>query len=141
MRFRDKGFRGQVSLEFLIVFSIFLSLLVVAVAAMVHLKNNSDDTFADSLAILASNDLSAAVNNVCVLGEGNSRAVDAGINGFSLEYDGTNGQKTLAVKYIYKNKEHSAVQKVKCPVVADESEYDRNIVVSYDSGNVVVTNS
>ena len=128
--------KGQVSLEFLIVFALFLSLLIVAVAAMVNLKKHSDDSLADEKAILADNDISSTVNNICELGEGNSKTLDVGINNFNIEFDDAN--KVLFVEYTYMGKKHSVGVPVKCNVEADENPYDRNVRISYDDGSIKI---
>lgn len=69
--------RGQASLEFLILFAVFLSILIIAIGAITRIEKLGRDEMEKRSAELLANDISNAVNNVCIMGDGNMRVIES----------------------------------------------------------------
>lgn len=80
--------RGQLSLEFLLVFAIFLALLLVSLSAISKIREVEEQQIAKRFANLMLADIANAVDEVCILGDGNSRNVRGEIGEFELELVG-----------------------------------------------------
>jgi hypothetical protein len=79
--------RGQASLEFLILFAVFLSILIIAIGAITRIEKLGRDGIGKRSAELLANDISNAINNACILGDGNRRTVESRME-FSLSSEG-----------------------------------------------------
>ena len=80
--------RGQLSLEFLIVFAVFLAVLLLAVTAISKISYEEERTMERAFGKLALSDISSAANNACVLGDGNVRIVKMPDNVISFSFSG-----------------------------------------------------
>jgi uncharacterized protein (UPF0333 family) len=65
--------RGQLSLEFLLLFAIFLAALAILSIAAFNTNNSAKSTVNGLLSQKALSDISNIANDLCVLGEGNGR--------------------------------------------------------------------
>ena len=65
--------RGQLSLEFLLLFAIFLAALAMLAIAAFKTNNSAKSTVNGLLLQKALSDISNIANDICVLGEGNRR--------------------------------------------------------------------
>ena len=128
-------FKGQVSLEFLLVFSIFLSLLIISIMALVQLKRRSDAVFFEDLTLLTVDDIAAMVNNVCVLGEWSSKTIDVDLKGYSLDYE----DNLLILRYKTGGREYTSSARVICPVDIDSDSFGRRVKVMREEDRVVIT--
>lgn len=68
--------RGQITFEYLLVSVVALALLSISVSALIAIKDYSGQSYAHYLFRYSANDLSNAIEEVCALGSGNSRAVE-----------------------------------------------------------------
>lgn len=69
--------KGQVTVEYLLLFSIGLALIAFAVAALAVIKGAESDLTNLEKAEIAAASLKSAGDEVCALGDGNSKVVDA----------------------------------------------------------------
>ena len=65
--------RGQLSLEFLLLFAIFLTALAILSIAAFNTNNSAKSTINSLLSQKALSDISNIANDLCVFGEGNRR--------------------------------------------------------------------
>ena len=76
--------RGQLSLEALLLFTIFLSILAVALAASSQIRGMAQRNLDRSLATQAFDDFSEKLGRACALGNGNVRIFSSQIGKVSL---------------------------------------------------------
>jgi len=121
--------KGQISLEFLIVLAIFLAMLVVSITALMYVKDVGEAQMEEQRARLAAQEIANTINNICVLGNGNSRSIETGLGGFTLEHSG----EALRLKY----KEISVAEEVLCGFIGGS--FSNKITISCcDGGKVTV---
>lgn len=65
--------RGQVSAEYLLLVAVGISLLAVSLFALTSIKGAETQVYAREKARMISNDISSIGNEICALGDGNSR--------------------------------------------------------------------
>ncbi len=70
--------KAQISLEALLLFALFLSILSVALFTSSKIGNMAQNRVNSALARQAFNDFSSKVSSACALGDGNSRSFSAG---------------------------------------------------------------
>ena len=75
---RSKFRSGQISLEFLLIFAIFLSVLGVFLFSFSKMRNQTESALEGVLLSKIANDISYGINSVCILGDGNAREVNIG---------------------------------------------------------------
>lgn len=68
--------KGQLSIEFLLIFAIFLVVLSLFLSQFLNMKDKTNDTLQKSLLTKYSNDLENTINSICILGNGNIRVLD-----------------------------------------------------------------
>ena len=112
--------KGQISLEFLIVLAIFLAMLAVSITALVNVKDVGEAQMEEQRARMAAQEIANTINNICILGNGNSRSIETGLNNFTLEYLDT------ALRLTYED--ISAAEEVLCPF--DDGEFSNKITIS-----------
>lgn len=66
--------RGQVSAEYLLLVALGISLLAVSLVALTSIKGAEAQVYAREKARIIANDISSIGNEICALGNGNSRA-------------------------------------------------------------------
>ena len=80
--------KAQLSLEFLIVFAVFLAVLLLAITAISKISYAEERAKEKAFGELALSDLSSAANNACILGDGNVRVVKMPDNEISFSFSG-----------------------------------------------------
>jgi len=73
--------RGQLSLEYLLLFAIFLAALAILVSAALGTNNTAKSTVNGLLLQKTVLDISNTVDDICVLGEGNVRQIHVSLIG------------------------------------------------------------
>ena len=68
--------KGQLSLEFLLIFAIFLSVLGVFLFSFSKVRSQTEYALEEILVSKLANDLSYSINSVCILGDGNVREIE-----------------------------------------------------------------
>ncbi len=122
--------KAQISLEFLIIFAIFLAMLVVSIISLVYIKDKGDTSLEEQKIKLAAQEIANTLNNVCILGNGNSRSLDIQLNNYSLEMP-----DSQTLRLIYNN--NSVAEKVLCEF--NEGTYSNTILISCcDQGTVII---
>ncbi|VVB73545.1 Uncharacterised protein [uncultured archaeon] len=76
--------RGQLSLELLLLFAIFLAALAMLSAAAFNTNNSAKSTVNGLLAQKAVSDIANVANDICVLGSGNKRQLHLSLADASL---------------------------------------------------------
>lgn len=122
--------RGQVSLEFLILFGLFLSMLVIAFGAITRIGKMGEQEIEKKSAELLADDISNAVNNVCILGDGNREEIETRAE-FSISPEG-NG---LLLKVGNTEIRKSAV----CEVIVDGDAFSGSVKVENKDGKVRIS--
>lgn len=79
--------KAQISLELLIVFAIFLTVIIFSLSTLSSMNKKNVDLYHKMKVRLAFEDITDAANNVCVLGPGNVRKVYIPSN-FIITYNG-----------------------------------------------------
>ncbi|MEM3592304.1 MAG: class III signal peptide-containing protein [Candidatus Micrarchaeia archaeon] len=69
----DRNKRGQLSIEFLLIFAIFLSILSLFLINFIKINNKFQIEINKILLSKYSNDLENSINSLCILGDGNER--------------------------------------------------------------------
>ncbi|MFH7835342.1 MAG: class III signal peptide-containing protein [Candidatus Aenigmatarchaeota archaeon] len=69
----DRNKRGQLSIEFLLIFAIFLSILSLFLMNFIKINNKFQIEINKILLSKYSNDLENSINSLCILGDGNER--------------------------------------------------------------------
>ncbi len=80
--------KAQLSLEFLMVFAVFLAVLLLAVGAISKISYVEERAKEKAFGELALSDMSSAANSACVLGNGNVRVVKMPDNAISFSFSG-----------------------------------------------------
>jgi uncharacterized protein (UPF0333 family) len=122
--------RGQVSLEFLILFGLFLSMLVIAFGAITRIGKMGEREIEKRSAELLADDISNAVNNVCILGDGNREEIESG-TGFSISPQ----ENGFLLKVGNAEIRKSAV----CEVIVDGDAFSGRINVENKDGKVRIS--
>jgi len=65
--------KGQMSLEFLLIFAIFLSVLAIFLVSFSKTKNQTEHSLNKIIISKLENDFSYIINSICILGDGNVR--------------------------------------------------------------------
>ena len=65
--------RGQLSLEFLLIFAVFLSVIGIFLMSFTKIKTQTENSLDQTLVNKFGNDLAYTINSLCVLGDGNKR--------------------------------------------------------------------
>lgn len=81
--------KGQLSVELLVAFTIFLSLLAISYAASMRLASATSARLDIELANSSASQLSSAIGSACSLGSGNVRMVEISGKPATLAYDGS----------------------------------------------------
>jgi len=121
--------KAQVSIEFLIVFTIFLAILVVSMISLSYVKEKGEESLEEQRIRLTVQEISNTVNNICILGKGNSRNIHLQLENYSLEMPNFE-----TMRLIYKN--NSATEKVLCEFT--EGTYSNNIKISCCEENKIL---
>ncbi|MCC7552205.1 hypothetical protein KO317_00890 [Candidatus Micrarchaeota archaeon] len=122
--------KGQVSIEFLIVFVIFFSILIISIVSLINVKNKGDQSLEEQRTRLAAEEIANTINNICILGNGNSRNLYVNINNYSLEMP---TDRTLRLKY----KNISVAKEVNC--IFNEGIYSNSLIISCcDQGKITI---
>lgn len=122
--------KGQISLEFLIVFTIFLFILIFSIMSLMHIKGKGDNYFEGQRTNLAADEIANTINTVCILGNGNSRTLYIQLNNYSLEMP---NERALRLKY----NNITIAKSVRCEF--NEGIYSNNLIVSCcDQGKVII---
>jgi uncharacterized protein (UPF0333 family) len=121
--------KAQVSIEFLIVFTIFLAILVVSMISLSYVKEKGEKSLEEQRIRLTVQEISNTVNNICILGKGNSRNIHLQLENYSLEMPNFE-----TMRLIYKN--NSATEKVLCEFT--EGTYSNNIKISCCEENKIL---
>jgi hypothetical protein len=80
--------KAQLSLEFLIVFAVFLAVLLLAVTAIGKISRAGDAAQAKAFCQLALSDIVSSANEACVLGDGNVRVAGMPAQEVALSFSG-----------------------------------------------------
>jgi len=67
--------KGQITLEYMVLTVVVIALLSISVAALIRIKDGSEDAMDIVLFKSSSRDLYNAISEVCAMGDGNSREV------------------------------------------------------------------
>lgn len=119
--------KGQLSLELLIIVSIFLVLIGLSLSFLLGLKDMALNKITDYNAKLTLRDIVNSIDNVCVMGAGNSRVVNPTLNEFELTKDG----ELLSLT----SNNQSVTSVVSCNFNLIKTEFnDSTITVYYDNG-------
>ncbi|MEM4133603.1 MAG: class III signal peptide-containing protein [Candidatus Micrarchaeia archaeon] len=71
----DRNKKGQLSIEFLLIFAIFLSILSLFLLNFIKVNNKFQIEINKILLSKYSNDLENSINSLCILGDGNERMI------------------------------------------------------------------
>ncbi len=123
--------KGQLSLEFLIVFTIFLALLVVSLSAIAKIKQVQDREIEKKFAELAASDIANTIDEVCILGEGNSRVVGTNLNEFELF---STEEKEIQIEY----QGSSISRDTMCDFEIEKSVFHGQVAVSNSNGKISI---
>lgn len=69
--------RGQLSLEYLLLSSIALTLLFISISTLIYLKEYGDKSISKLIWRNTANEIMYSVKSVCILGSGNSRSISS----------------------------------------------------------------
>lgn len=123
--------KAQASLEFLIVLSIFFSMLVVSFSILMNIKHAGDAGVKSSRLVMSINDIENSVNEVCALGEGTKKIVRLPVESANL--DAVN-EKELKLTYMGE----SGYAHVICKISSTPGEFSGAISVEKVSGEIVI---
>ncbi len=122
--------KGQISLEFLIVFIIFMSMLVLSIVSLMYIKGKGDSSLEDQRVRLAAQEIANTINTVCILGQGNSRSLEIKLINYSLEMP---DEQSLRIKY----NNISIAKQVSCGFT--EGTFSNNLIISCcEDGKVII---
>lgn len=122
--------RGQASLEFLILFAVFLSILIIAIGAITRIEKIGKDEMEKRSAELLSNDISNAINNACIMGDGNMRMIESQME-FSLSSEGSSILLRAGNAEIRKS--------TMCEVVVDGNQFSGTVEIENRDGKVYIS--
>lgn len=122
--------KGQVSLEFLILFGLFLSMLAIAFGAITRIEKMGNEEISARSAELLADDLSNAVDNVCVLGDGNGRTVQT-----TLKFSVVPEEKGFFLKVGSNEIRRSAL----CEIIVEGDSFSGNVSVENKDGKVHIS--
>jgi len=94
--------KGQMSLEFLLIFAIFLSVLSVFLASLSKVKSDTEASLDQILLNRLGNDLVYSINSICILGDGNKREIESAfISGTAMSCAGNKFSVSLKNSTLY----------------------------------------
>ncbi|MCX8202287.1 MAG: class III signal peptide-containing protein [Candidatus Micrarchaeota archaeon] len=68
--------KGQLSIEFILIFAIFLSVLLIFIGQFNKIKDRAQTDIQKNLVRKTSIDIENAINSICILGDNNIRELD-----------------------------------------------------------------
>ncbi len=121
--------RGQVTSEYLLLVAIGIALIGVSLVALSSIRGAEETVFAREKARVAALDISSVGNEVCALGDGNSRAyslesawIRCSGNSVSVSISGASAEAEVS----------------DCLVECDEGEYSGEIQIRNSRGKVTI---
>ncbi|MEM3431409.1 MAG: class III signal peptide-containing protein [Candidatus Micrarchaeia archaeon] len=132
-----KGRKGQLSIEFLLIFAIFLSILSLFFVNFLKMKDRVQKDINEILLSKYLDDIENSINSICILGEGNERILslnfpeetNLSLNGRELILASTNINKSFVSK---------------CNVDIDQGIItikNGNIKIESKKGKIIISNS
>lgn len=124
--------RGQLSLESLLIAALSIALLSISITSLSSLVQSAGEKFQQRDAEVALSRLVFSSDDACLMGEGNSRLVDAQLAYFKLQYE--NGNLSL----YYKNSRAS--QKARCKISVDQNFiFQKYAQIHNDGGTILIS--
>ncbi len=133
--YHGKSRKGQLSIEFLLIFAIFLSILSLFLMNFLKIKDRVQQDIREILFSKYSNDIENSINSICILGEGNERILSFNFPE-NVSFTSKNGELILTSKNINK----SLVSK--CTIDIDQGSIsikNGNIKIESKKGKILIT--
>ena len=121
--------RGQVTAEYLLLVAVGIALVGVSLVALSSIKGAEETVFAREKARIVALDISSIGNEICALGDGNSRA-------YSLEQARRRCSGNTVIVTVLGASAEGRVSD--CAVECDEGEYSGEIRIRNSRGKVVI---
>ena len=120
--------RGQVTAEYLLLVALGISLLAVSLFALTSIKGAEAQVYAREKARIIANDISSIGNEICALGDGNSRA-------YSLENAGIRCEGNIVTVSVSGASANASISdcEIECGV-----EYSGEIRMRNSHGKVII---
>jgi len=121
--------KGQITLEYMVLSLVVIALLSISVAALIQIRENSNKTMDVILFKSAARDLFNAIDEVCAMGDGNSREIylknEVVVNdeGSYLEFSSTLPHINNTINY-------------ECECDLDESTLEGSVLVTNIKGKI-----
>lgn len=122
--------KGQVTIEYLLITLIALALLSFSLHALISANSAQQVSYKKALFLSDANDLSHAMREVCVLGNGNSRKIQ-----LKSEVEITGGANSITVMEVGGNGTHS--EEMPC-TISSSGTFSGAVYVRNDGGSIKV---
>ena len=124
--------KGQLSLEFLLIFAIFLSAISIFLFSFAKIKTQTEASLDQILTNKIGNDLAYAINSLCILGDGNKREIGSNlVSDLVLVCN----QETIFVSSNGQNSTYS----VNCNAVCSNYSHKSSIKIENKNGTVFIS--
>ncbi|MEM4335555.1 MAG: hypothetical protein QXY61_00975 [Candidatus Anstonellales archaeon] len=121
--------KGQVTVEYLLITLIALTLLSFSLNVLTNANNAQQSGYERAKFLSDANDISHAMKEVCVLGDGNSRKIN-----LKTEIK-ISGKETVVIEGMYENLTHQ--EEIPCDV-SSSGTFSGTVYVKNDGGSIVV---
>jgi uncharacterized protein (UPF0333 family) len=125
-----KSMKGQLTIEYLLITLVALTLLSFSLHALISANNAQQTSYHKALFLSDASDLSHAMKEVCVLGDGNSRKIQ-----LKTEVEISGSGNTLTINEVGGNSTHT--EELPCEL-SSSGTFSGLVYVKNDGGHVSV---
>ncbi|MDO8553454.1 MAG: hypothetical protein Q7S22_01500 [Candidatus Micrarchaeota archaeon] len=133
---RATMFKGQITSEYLLISVVSIALIAISLTATFKIKDDADKSYELLQFKNSVDNIYNAAENVCALGNGNSRKVEID-SPFSASTDSSSGYVIFVSKSKKFTKEERIVKNFTCKLDGEYS-LDENIIVKNNNGKIEV---
>ena len=124
-----KNKKGQITVEYMVLTLVVLSMLSISIAMLIQINNTAHQAVDNLTFRKSALDVQATIDEVCALGEGNSREI--------IVKTGMSVKKNNDAELIFTDKKsnQSLALNITCPERIDESDINAGKVIISNTGN------